>query len=123
MYVRRAPIECRTRPLPRRERERSLYSRQESVHSIVCFRKIRDETAKASPRTIYVIKSAERLEAPDECRLFHAIPRLSSPTGTPPPTPLRPLTVQRLLSRVCRPFFFSDRSSQPLATIFTDFHT
>lgn len=29
-------------------RERSLYSQQDSEHSIVCFRKIRDGTAKAS---------------------------------------------------------------------------
>lgn len=56
-------------------RDRSLYSRQEFQHSIVCFRKIRDGTAKASRAQFTLLNRRNGLEAPDECRLF---PRYSA---------------------------------------------
>lgn len=56
-------------------RERSLYSRQEFEHSIVCFRKIRDGTAKASRAQFTLLNRRNGLEAPDEHRLF---PRYSA---------------------------------------------
>lgn len=58
---------------------RSLYSRQEAEHSIVCFRKIRDRTAKATGAQFTLLNRRNGLEAPDECCLFDVIPRLSSP--------------------------------------------
>lgn len=58
---------------------RSLYSRQEPEHSIVCFRKIRDRTAKATGAQFTLLNRRNGLEAPDECCLFDVIPRLSSP--------------------------------------------
>lgn len=56
-------------------RERSLYSRQEFEHSIVCFGKIRDGTAKASRAQFTLLNRRNGLEASDEHRLF---PRYSA---------------------------------------------